>query len=129
MLHAISYRSRAVVDINAAVFKDIESVAQRRNAELDVTGALVFDGTYFFQTIEGSADAVTAIMRSIQRDPRHTDIIPFGIRKIEKRMFSQWRMKTLRAPQSANSLLSNFGYLDLRDPVVIDDINAALQVA
>lgn len=51
MLHAISYRSRAIVEIDDAVFKDIESVAQRRNAELDVTGALVFDCTYFFQTI------------------------------------------------------------------------------
>lgn len=70
-----------------------------------------------------------AIMRSIQRDRRHTDIIPFGISKIDRRMFGEWRIKMLRAPHSANSLLSNFGYLNLRDPDVINDINAALQVA
>ncbi|MFB2533493.1 BLUF domain-containing protein [Paracoccus sp. p4-l81] len=128
-MHSISYRSRAIVPVDDALWHDIQTRANDRNAALGVTGALLFDGTFFFQTIEGPLQSVSDLMRSIQRDTRHTEIIPFGIRPIERRWFAEWRMRMLRCGASSQGLMGRFGYLNLRDPAILDQLHHEMRAA
>lgn len=66
--------------------------SQRRNADLDVTGALVFTERNFAQYLEGPAEAVDDLMRSIGRDPRHRDIRPIFRRQQPQRLFDTWAL-------------------------------------
>ncbi|MBV9883509.1 MAG: BLUF domain-containing protein [Sphingomonadaceae bacterium] len=70
----------------------IVGVAQRRNAELSVTGALIFTGTHFAQLLEGPVDGVDALMRSISRDPRHNSVTVVDTGEATRRLFPDWSM-------------------------------------
>lgn len=67
--------------------------ARRRNAELGITGLLIFDGeSRFWQVLEGKKVDVEAVYQRITEDERHTDIQLFSVRQIQKREFPQWLM-------------------------------------
>lgn len=70
----------------------IVGVAQRRNCELGVTGALIFTGTHFAQLLEGPADAIDALMRSISCDPRHRSVTVVDTGEASRRLFPDWSM-------------------------------------
>jgi hypothetical protein len=70
----------------------IVEVARSRNAALDVTGALVFTRLHFAQILEGSAAAVDELMRSIEADPRHTDVDVVDVRDSSGRHFAGWSL-------------------------------------
>ena len=63
-----------------------------RNAELDVTGALVFTERHFSQYLEGPERSVDGLMESIRRDPRHTDVRTIYRRPLRGRLFPTWTM-------------------------------------
>ncbi len=52
----------------------IVQCSRARNPGRDITGALVFDGEYFCQHLEGPRTAVLTLMEEIRRDPRHVDV-------------------------------------------------------
>ncbi len=66
--------------------------SQRRNRDLDVTGALVFTEKRFAQYLEGPADGVDALMESIRRDPRHRNVDVVFRRTILRRHFATWAL-------------------------------------
>lgn len=68
------YVSQLAPHCDFGVMKEIVAVARQRNAMLGLTGALLFDGERFCQLLEGSESTVQSMMRSIQRDPRHTAV-------------------------------------------------------
>ncbi|MET0280487.1 MAG: BLUF domain-containing protein [Steroidobacteraceae bacterium] len=45
--------------------------ARAKNARLDVTSMLQFDGDRFLQLLEGEEEVVKALAGQIERDPRH----------------------------------------------------------
>jgi hypothetical protein len=63
-----------------------------RNAEFDVTGALIFTETHFAQFLEGPEAGVDALMASIARDPRHTDLQIMFRRPTDERRFPTWSL-------------------------------------
>jgi hypothetical protein len=71
---------------------DIVSASRARNAELDVTGALLFTGGWFAQFIEGSADAVAELRDSIGRDRRHADVKTLRSDRLSERIFDGWSL-------------------------------------
>lgn len=71
---------------------DIIAVARSRNADLDVTGALVFTRRHFAQLLEGEAAALQELMTSIRRDRRHSDLNVVGTVAIAERRFASWSM-------------------------------------
>jgi len=70
----------------------IVEISRVRNAELDVTGALVASRHWFAQILEGPAGSVDALMTSISRDLRHRDVQILVYEDIEERQFPDWSL-------------------------------------
>ncbi|MDQ0015878.1 hypothetical protein J2W23_004279 [Variovorax boronicumulans] len=87
-LHEIFYCSVLAQDLPPNAVGAIVSQARARNAERKITGLLVFDGMRFCQHLEGPCDAVKALMRSIERDFRHTDVRVVHEGPLESRRYS-----------------------------------------
>ncbi len=66
--------------------------SQRRNAGLDVTGALVFTERRFAQYLEGPVQGVDELMASIGRDPRHRNVDVIFRRPLARRRFATWAL-------------------------------------
>lgn len=75
-----------------AVIADILVRSRKWNAEVGLTGALIFTGTRFAQLLEGDRASVHDILEKIRLDPRHTDMFVFDEWPIERRVFRNWSM-------------------------------------
>lgn len=75
MLTTIIYRSHICEDVPVKALEEMVAAANRKNRHSDVTGILLFNGTHFFQLLEGPVDHVTAIYQHICRDPRHHNVV------------------------------------------------------
>lgn len=70
----------------------IVATSRARNAELDVTGALLFSGTRFVQFLEGPIDSIAALQSSIRSDHRHSEVRTMSVRMSSKRLFADWTL-------------------------------------
>lgn len=96
MLHQITYVSRSELtgDVderyldagNIAVFSAVSNRAR------GICGALVFDGRFFAQVLEGPLERLQPLMARIARDRRHADVTIIRSRAIPKRSLSDWSM-------------------------------------
>jgi acetyl-CoA carboxylase carboxyltransferase component len=91
LVYRSTYRSGRI-DNTLQALREIVKASSRNNANLRITGYLIFDGETFLQILEGArADIVTTFAR-IEADPRHRDAVIVQSRMVEKRDFSQWAM-------------------------------------
>jgi hypothetical protein len=77
---------------DAAEVDQMVAVARRRNAELSLTGALIYTRTHFAQVLEGEGQAIEAVMASIRADLRHRNIQIVSDAPLETRCFPSWTM-------------------------------------
>lgn len=75
MLTTIIYRSHICDDVPVKALETMVAAADSKNRQSDVTGILLFNGTHFFQLLEGPVENVTAIYEQICRDPRHHNVV------------------------------------------------------
>lgn len=75
MLTTIIYRSHICDDVPVKALEDMVAAANHHNRHENVTGILLFNGTHFFQLLEGPAESVTAIYQHICCDPRHHNVV------------------------------------------------------
>ncbi|HAS1784850.1 TPA: diguanylate phosphodiesterase [Enterobacter cloacae] len=75
MLTTIIYRSHICEDVPVKTLEDMVAAANCRNRQFDVTGILLFNGTHFFQLLEGPAENVREIYQLICQDPRHHNVV------------------------------------------------------
>ena len=104
-LSTLVYRSRAAAPLPFEDLRHLTRTAQARNHREAVTGVLLHDDGRFFQWLEGPADGVERVMRSIRGDTRHTDIEVLDRRASPARRFDGWDMK-LAARGAASALLN-----------------------
>jgi hypothetical protein len=71
---------------------DLVTASALRNARHGITGALLFGGGHFLQVLEGSPEAVEALLGRIALDPRHTDFEVLLRRPVSSRQFMNWGM-------------------------------------
>ncbi|MEM1073516.1 MAG: BLUF domain-containing protein [Pseudomonadota bacterium] len=71
----------------------ILSVSRVRNAQNDITGALVCRSDIFIQLLEGPVGKVENTFERICRDDRHVEVRLLVRSKIEDRLFPNWAMK------------------------------------
>lgn len=76
----------------AAAIQQILDASQRNNAEVGVTGALMFNDGAFAQVLEGPRRGVEDTFERIQRDPRHGDVTVLQCGPAESRSFANWSM-------------------------------------
>ena len=95
-LYHLAYISRnRMSEDDGALRENIEQIlttARSRNADLGITGALLFSGGYFCQVIEGTLQALEELFESIQMDPRHGDVTVLHYEPIDSRGFYDWSM-------------------------------------
>ncbi|EMQ2208468.1 blue light-responsive regulator BluF [Escherichia coli] len=75
MLTTLIYRSHIRDDEPVKKIEEMVSIANRRNMRSDVTGILLFNGSHFFQLLEGPEEQVQMIYRAICQDPWHYNIV------------------------------------------------------
>ncbi len=73
MYKRYTYVSRATRDFTAADLYDLVRVAQNRNTNFGITGALLYADGYFAQCLEGDPFHVEERVSVIRRDARHAD--------------------------------------------------------
>ena len=95
-LYRMAYISKSkLAGDRDAVKQEVESIlaaATRNNPSIDVTGALLYSGGYFCQTIEGPEESIEELFETIQMDGRHSDVTVLHFEPIEERGFSDWSM-------------------------------------
>lgn len=92
-LVSLSYVSDATEEFGILALMQLVDKASRRNKSLNVTGVLSFDNGRFGQIIEGKPKDVELLWEAIQRDPRHTNVISLGMKRINSRRFANWSMR------------------------------------
>lgn len=90
MVQSVVYQSRYARPLSDGSVSALVRAAQERNHGAGVTGALLADNEHFFQWLEGPADNLAAIMKSIERDRRHTDVQILRTTDDGGRVFPGW---------------------------------------
>lgn len=93
-LECLIYVSQSEIPIGRAESQvdDIVQWSTAFNSTVGITGALIFTGTHFAQLIEGEEAAISTLIASILRDPRHSSVnILFRGRETVRR-FPDWSL-------------------------------------
>lgn len=85
----------APMDVESEVHA-IVALSRTKNADLGVTGALLFSGTRFAQYLEGPILSIEALRQCISRDQRHQTVRTIGTQSVERRQFAQWSLAFAR---------------------------------
>lgn len=75
MLLTLVYRSHVSEHVQSASLAGLVTQASFKNELSGITGILLFDGTHFFQLLEGPEDAVDALYDTISQDSRHHNVV------------------------------------------------------
>jgi hypothetical protein len=106
-LFRIVYCSRnaavAPQDNGVADVEKILATSRANNARHGVTGALMYSAGFFAQTLEGNLEAVQRIFETIQRDPRHCDVVVLQASRIGERLFGKWDMALAETQEPAKA--------------------------
>jgi len=90
--YRLLYLSHLASDRDFSVVGPILHVSRERNQRLGIHGVLVFDGARFCQLLEGRRPDVTALVRRIRADPRHTSFrVLFEGENTQVPLQTRWR--------------------------------------
>ena len=92
MLERLVYRSKATGEVGSLALFNLLTQARQKNAELNITGHLIFDGEFFTQWIEGPSSSLDQLWTSLQKDNRHQQIMLISRTPTEARRFAEWTM-------------------------------------
>ncbi|MGZ9114191.1 MAG: BLUF domain-containing protein [Brevundimonas sp.] len=104
--------------------------SQRNNDRDDLTGVLAAHRDRYIQVVEGPGQALDALLRRLENDPRHRDLILIDREPISERLFSRWSMANARiTPIHGAALDSLIDQDELTSRDVIGILLDALQKA
>ena len=102
------YVSSSLLGPNAdADILDIRRAAATRNADLGLTGVLIFSGHHFAQFLEGSERCLETMKTSICGDARHTGIVTLQSSLVATRRYSRWTLAYSGQAACIDEVLSN----------------------
>lgn len=113
MLLSVAYCSRPTRKLSDDELIELWSQGRENNERLRITGALYYDSKIFFQVLEGEAEFLEALIRTIEKDPRHTDFEILVENDIASPTFRNWPLKFLDG-RNSQRLQEMFDYSDLR---------------
>lgn len=91
----------AALNEDESLLRALAEQAATRNANMEVTGLLLFNGLNFLQVLEGTQDAVEAVYADIAEDTRHSGVATVLTEEIDARAFPNWSMKMTIVPSTA----------------------------
>ena len=86
------YVSFATKVMSDEELRDLLQVARENNAELDVTGMLLYRDGFFIQALEGEEETVMSLYNKIKTDPRHRSVLQVYRESVKNRSFEEWSM-------------------------------------
>ena len=87
----ILYASQLAPTRQFSCVSDIITMSRVANAARGLTGALIFDGEYFCQLLEGDEAQVVGLMDRIATDPRHINVTRLFVSAAERpRVTRNW---------------------------------------
>lgn len=92
MLERLLYRSKATSTLGSLHLFNLLNEARAKNAELNITGHLLYSKEVFVQCVEGPPESIESLWKSLQRDHRHYDIELLARGPLEERRFAGWTM-------------------------------------
>ncbi len=95
-LKAVTYTSRARLDLGEDDLRRIHEEARHLIALDGITGLLAIDGGRFLQIVEGAEEAIDDLIDRLRRDPRHTAFEIRDERMVDARSFPEWSMEMVR---------------------------------
>lgn len=110
-LVTISYRSEALLSDGLHDLVSIVEESKLRNAACDITGVLLFDGSFFLQTLEGPLEETRHMYTKILQDSRHTKIKSLPMQEIDERDFPNWHMELIGSDETA-SIVEGLGAME-----------------
>ncbi len=128
---SLVYVSAAVQPWTTAELTALLEQSRANNAQLGITGMLLYKNHQFMQALEGPPAAVRALEARIARDPRHRDVLTLIETPIRQRAFGEWAMgfhqlddePPLMLPGYSNFLQSGFAELaTLRQPQLVHKV-------
>jgi hypothetical protein len=85
--------SHAKIFFSKQEILDLLDLARVTNAELGVTGLLLYDDSgMFIQVIEGEKKVIFDLFAKIKQDPRHYKVVELWSSSLQKRNFPDWKM-------------------------------------
>ncbi len=102
-LFRLMYVSSGVRMFNDEELAELLAVARRNNAQLGITGMLLYLDGNFLQVLEGNESDVRRLFATISRDVRHRGLIVLLSQPIETRAFPDWSMGFSRPEPAPDS--------------------------
>ncbi len=129
-LERLVYRSDAVSPTDGPMdLSVIVATSVRNNGRRRVTGALAHHAGTFVQVLEGDTETLTALMQTIEADPRHRNVRVLARWPVQAQLFLGWAMvlvDTRRLSPHLSKLLSQTGSGAQVTGVLVDLANARL---
>jgi hypothetical protein len=123
MDYCITYFSTAVESTTEHDIFDIVEFSRIKNARLGVTGVLLYVNGNIVQVLEGQQETVEGLYKSIQIDPRHTNVRTVINHPIAQRLFSRWfmgyEMLTTQQFDEVEDIISEEASFDPDQPVIL----------
>jgi hypothetical protein len=96
------YVSSAVRSFSTDDLRALLATSRKNNAELGITGMLLYKEGNFMQVLEGDEGPVHGLYEKIATDPRHTGEITLKQGFVEERQFPAWSMgfRDLDSPET-----------------------------
>ncbi|MEZ5695722.1 MAG: BLUF domain-containing protein [Sphingomonadaceae bacterium] len=83
-------------NLDASEVDRILEVSRKNNAEVGISGFLLFNGRNFLQLVEGEEQELTALYARLGSDPRHDGMVRLADAEIFERSCPDWQMHQLR---------------------------------
>ncbi len=97
MPYQVIYASESATPMQMEDLEDILEGARESNAEVGITGALVYVDGFFLQVLEGQTEEVLQLMGRIARDLRHESVTILKQGEIPTALFNDWKMAYVSA--------------------------------
>lgn len=102
----LAYTSEATQSMSAEAIDRLLVSARANNAELGVTGVLIYGEGRFFQYFEGRRTGVDDVYARIRESRLHRKVVELDRQQITQRLFNRWFMGFREAPASVLQQLS-----------------------
>ena len=94
----LTYHSVAKPDITLKDVEEIMDISSKNNAELGITGCLIYHNKFFLQILEGEKDTVLSLFDKIKLDERNDQVTLLSTDESELRIFKEWSMAYYQIP-------------------------------
>ncbi len=94
----LTYHSVAKPDLSAQDIRDIMEVSIKNNAELGITGCLMYNNGFFLQILEGDEKKVRDLFETISLDDRNDQVTMLSTDESQFRIFKEWAMAYYHFP-------------------------------